>query len=115
MKFYRFAASESDGVEWTFCAVGDDKQLDLLCGLAILVCQFALQLILSCLVNLQVESTGAQGPSNMHTRASILEGKAQPLTSSKWRDVLRGVNLSCHLKVFAEQTAHQFITNSLCV
>ena len=45
-------------------------------------------------------------------RASILKGKAQPLTSSKWRDVLRGVNLSHHLKVFTEQTAHQFITDS---
>ena len=47
-------------------------------------------------------------------RHSILDGKAQPLSSSKWRDLLKGIKTSRHLKVYTEQVSHKFVTNSSC-
>ena len=45
-------------------------------------------------------------------RQSILDGKEQPLSSSKWRDLLKGIKTSRHLKVYTEQTSYKFITDS---
>ena len=45
-------------------------------------------------------------------RQSILDGKEQPLSSSKWRDLLKGMKTSRHLKVYTEQASYKFITDS---
>ena len=45
-------------------------------------------------------------------RQSILDGKEQLLSSSKWRDFLKGMKTSCHLKVYTKQASYKFITDS---
>ena len=43
---------------------------------------------------------------------SILNGKEQPLSSSKWGDLLKGIKTSHHLKVHTKQTSYKIITDS---